>query len=172
MLPHCQLFAFFVRLLFPTSRLLLFILSMFLHLLRLMVVYFSSVLFMQAVIISLVVIYEILCTLCMWVVPGLGDFNSVMGAHETTGVFKCQSCEEFCAGATICNLTDLDSQKPFYTWQGFRRGKIVMSRLDRAFCNTEFLEQWQQVSSICLPRTHLDHHPLLLSSSKTLSTGP
>ncbi|PON63194.1 Endonuclease/exonuclease/phosphatase, partial [Parasponia andersonii] len=62
----------------------------------------------------------------------LGDFNSVMGAHETTVVLKCQSYEDFRAGVTICNLTDLDSQGPFHTWRGFRRGKIVMSLLDRA----------------------------------------
>ena len=73
----------------------------------------------------------------------LGDFNSVMGAHETTGILKRQSCEEFRAGVTLCNLTDLDTQGPFYTWRGFRKGKIIMSRLDRAFCNEGFLDQWQ-----------------------------
>ncbi|PON75625.1 Endonuclease/exonuclease/phosphatase [Parasponia andersonii] len=72
----------------------------------------------------------------------LGDFNFVMGAHETTGILKRQSCEEFRAGITLCNLTDLDSQGPLYTWHGSRRGQIVMSRLDRAFCNQDYLEQW------------------------------
>ncbi|PON58618.1 Endonuclease/exonuclease/phosphatase, partial [Parasponia andersonii] len=74
----------------------------------------------------------------------LGDFNFVMGAHETTGVLKRQSCEDFRTGVTICNLIDLDSQGPFYTWRGFRRGKNVMPRLEGAFCNAEYLEQWQQ----------------------------
>ncbi|PON49251.1 hypothetical protein PanWU01x14_231260, partial [Parasponia andersonii] len=44
--------------------------------------------------------------------------------------------------------------------------------LDRAFCNEEFLQQWNQVSSICLPHLHSDHHPLLLSSKKDVATGP
>ncbi|PON43416.1 Endonuclease/exonuclease/phosphatase, partial [Parasponia andersonii] len=79
-------------------------------------------------------LWDSLYSLCVggpWL--ALGDFNSVMGAHETTGVLKRQSCEDFRAGVTICNLTDLDSQGPFYTWRGFQRGKIVMSHLDRAF---------------------------------------
>ncbi|PON37349.1 Endonuclease/exonuclease/phosphatase, partial [Trema orientale] len=102
----------------------------------------------------------------------LGDFNSVMGAHETTGILKRRSCEDFRAGITLCDLVDLDSQGPFYTWQGFRKGHLVMSRLDRAFCNDDFLNLWNQVSSICLPRSHSDHHPLLLTSLKDIPTGP
>ncbi|PON85920.1 Endonuclease/exonuclease/phosphatase, partial [Trema orientale] len=102
----------------------------------------------------------------------MGDFNSVMGSHETTGVLKRQSCEEFRAGVTLCDLIDLDTQGPLYTWRGMRRGKIIMSRLDRAFCNEGFIDQWQKISCICLPRSHSDHHPLLISSSKTSSNGP
>ncbi|PON38505.1 Endonuclease/exonuclease/phosphatase [Parasponia andersonii] len=84
----------------------------------------------------------------------LGDFNSVMGAHETTGIIKRRSCEKFRAGVTLCDLVDLHSQGPFYTWHGFRWGQLVMSRLDRAFCNNNFLNLWHLVSSICLPRSY------------------
>ncbi|PON75644.1 Endonuclease/exonuclease/phosphatase [Trema orientale] len=104
-----------------------------------------------------------------WLV--IGDFNSVMGAHETTGILKRQSCEEFRAGVTLCNLTDLDSQGPMYTWRGMRRGKLIMSRLDRAFCNEDLIDHGQQISCLCLPRNQSDHHPLLISSSKIISNG-
>ncbi|PON48518.1 Endonuclease/exonuclease/phosphatase, partial [Trema orientale] len=105
-----------------------------------------------------------------WLV--MGDFNSIMGAHETTGILKRQSCEEFRAGVTLFNLTDLDTQGPLYNWRGVRRGKIIMSCPDRAFCNEGFLDQWQQLSCLCLPRNHSDHHPLLISLSKVISNGP
>ncbi|PON59181.1 hypothetical protein PanWU01x14_161080 [Parasponia andersonii] len=68
-----------------------------------------------------------------------GDFNSVMGAHETTGIIKRRSCEDFRAGVTLCNMIDLDSQSPFFTWRGSRGRRLVMSCLDRAFCSEEFL---------------------------------
>ncbi|PON33777.1 hypothetical protein PanWU01x14_349870 [Parasponia andersonii] len=42
-----------------------------------------------------------------WLV--LGDINSVMGAHETTGIIKRRSCEDFRAGITLCNMIDLGS---------------------------------------------------------------
>ncbi|PON43341.1 Endonuclease/exonuclease/phosphatase, partial [Trema orientale] len=83
-----------------------------------------------------------------WLV--LGDFNSVMGAHETTGIIKRRSCEDFRAGVTLCNLIDLDTQGPCHTWRGSRGGRIVMSRLDRAFCNEQFPDYWRQIASICL----------------------
>ncbi|PON57860.1 Endonuclease/exonuclease/phosphatase [Parasponia andersonii] len=95
-----------------------------------------------------------------------------MGAHETTGIIKRRSCEDFRAGVTLCNLLDLETQGPSYTWHGTRGGWIVMSRLDRTFCNDAFLEHWSQVSSIYLPRLSSDHHLLLLSSSMNTSTSP
>ena len=38
-----------------------------------------------------------------------GDFNVVMGTHETIGSPRSVSCDDFHAGVTICNLIDLDT---------------------------------------------------------------
>ncbi|PON79266.1 Endonuclease/exonuclease/phosphatase, partial [Parasponia andersonii] len=72
-----------------------------------------------------------------WLV--LGDFNSVMGTHETTGIIKGRSCEDFRVSVTLCNMIDLDSQGPLFIWRGSRGGRLVMSRLDKAFYNEELL---------------------------------
>ncbi|PON70840.1 Zinc knuckle CX2CX4HX4C [Parasponia andersonii] len=61
----------------------------------------------------------------------LGDFNSIMGVHETTGIIKRRSCEDFRAGVTLCNLIDLDTQGPRHTWHGSRGGRIVFGDLKR-----------------------------------------
>ena len=57
---------------------------------------------------------------------------------------------------------ELDSQGLFHTWCGTSTRGIVFSKLDRAFCNEDFLYSWAQVSSLCLHRTCSDHHRLLL----------
>ena len=41
---------------------------------------------------------------------------------------------------TICNLIDLDTQGSMHTWSGSRNGHAISSRLDRAFCNSLFLD--------------------------------
>ena len=69
---------------------------------------------------------------------------------------------KFVAAISLCNWVELDSQGPFHTWRGTSARGIVFSKLDRAFCNDEFLDSWAQVSSLCLHQTCSDHHPLLL----------
>ena len=63
-----------------------------------------------------------------------------MGSNKTTDIIKRRSCEDM--ENTLCNLIDLDSQGPFHTWRGSHGRRIMMSRLDRAFCNENYLERW------------------------------
>ena len=73
----------------------------------------------------------------------IGDFNSVLGAHETTGTPRLSSCMDFAAAISLCNWVELDLQGPKYTWSGtssFRR--VVLSKLDRAFSMESFLDLW------------------------------
>ena len=118
-------------------------------------------------------LWDSLCSIDIhgsWLV--LGDFNAVMGAHESTSSPKALSCSDFRAGVTICDLVDIDSQGSLYTWQGFWNGKFVCFRLDRAFCNSSLLDSWSQVSCVSLPCVHLDHHPILVSCSFHCNSGP
>ena len=92
----------------------------------------------------------------------IGDFNVVLGAHETSGNPSTSSCMDFRTAISLCNWVELDSQGSFHTWHGSTASGIVLFRLDRAFCIEVFLDSWSQVSSLCLHRISSDHHPLLL----------
>ena len=49
-----------------------------------------------------------------------------------------------------------------HTWRGTISPGVVFSKLDRAFCNDQYLDLWAQVNCLCLHRLCSDHHPLLL----------
>ncbi|KAK2658156.1 hypothetical protein Ddye_004689 [Dipteronia dyeriana] len=44
-----------------------------------------------------------------------GDFNSVLGAHETTGNIYTISCYDFRAALTVCDLVDIETKGVFHT---------------------------------------------------------
>ncbi|KAK2654913.1 hypothetical protein Ddye_007965 [Dipteronia dyeriana] len=49
---------------------------------------------------------------------------------------------------------------------------MVLSRLDRVVCSHSFLTSWSQIACVTLPRSHSDHHSLLVSCSASVSLGP
>ena len=48
-----------------------------------------------------------------WLV--LGDFNSILGAHETAGNVSTISCDDFRAALTVCDLVDIETKGVFHT---------------------------------------------------------
>ena len=61
----------------------------------------------------------------LWILGRLiGDFNAVMGTHETTGSLRSVSYDDFRAKVAISNLIDLDTQGSMYTWSGSRNGVL------------------------------------------------
>ena len=102
----------------------------------------------------------------------MGYFNSVMGFHESTGSPMLLSCEDFRAGVTLCSLLDRDTHGSFYTWSRNRNGHIISSRLDRAFCNSKFLDSWSQIAAFTLHSTHYDHFPFLVDCNLKSLVGP
>ncbi|KAK2658406.1 hypothetical protein Ddye_004939 [Dipteronia dyeriana] len=105
-----------------------------------------------------------------WLV--LRDFNLVLRAHETTGNISTISCDDFRAALTVCDLVDIETKGVFHTRIGRGRLGMVLSRLDRAVCSHSFLTSWSQIACVTLPRSHSDHHPLLVSCSVSVSLGP
>ncbi|KAK3222119.1 hypothetical protein Dsin_009144 [Dipteronia sinensis] len=105
-----------------------------------------------------------------WLV--LGDFNSVLGAHDTTGNVSTISCDDFRAALTVCDLVDIEIKGFFHTRISCGRHGMVLSRLDRAVCSHSFLAAWSHIACVILPRSHLDHHPLLISYSAGVSSSP
>ncbi|KAK3184200.1 hypothetical protein Dsin_031486 [Dipteronia sinensis] len=104
-----------------------------------------------------------------WLV--LGDFNSVLGAHETISNVSTISCDDFRAALTVCDLVDIETKGVFHTLIGRGRSGMVLSRLDRAVCSHSFMAAWSHISCVTLPRSHSDHHPLLISCSASVSSN-
>ena len=48
-----------------------------------------------------------------WLV--LRDFNSVLGAHKTTGNVSTISCDDFCVALTVYDLIDIETKRVFHT---------------------------------------------------------
>ncbi|KAK2661124.1 hypothetical protein Ddye_007657 [Dipteronia dyeriana] len=105
-----------------------------------------------------------------WLV--LGDFNSILGAHETTGNISTIFCDDFRVALTVCDLVDIETKRVFHTQIGRGRRGMVLSRLDRVVCSHSFLTSWSQITCVTLPRSHSDHHRLLVSCSTSESLGP
>ena len=72
----------------------------------------------------------------------IGDYNAILSAHETLENPFASSCMKFAIAISLRNWVELDSQGPFHTWRGTSTHGIVFSKLDKAFCNEEFLDSW------------------------------
>lgn len=103
----------------------------------------------------------------------IGDFNSVLGAHEKRGgrLPTQASYDVFKAWSDSCNLTHIMTRGAAYTWSKNRslNGHIEM-RLDRAMCIDDWLNFWDNVACCTLTRSHSDHYPLLLVLKKGVVT--
>ena len=63
----------------------------------------------------------------------IGDFNSILGAHETTGNISSLPCDEFHAMILVLYLVEIETREVFYTQIGRGRNDIDFSRLTRLF---------------------------------------
>lgn len=72
----------------------------------------------------------------------VGDFNSVLGAHEARGSHLSLRvvCEEFQGFTENAHLTHILTRGSAFTWCNGRRGLARMEkRLDRSICNDHWL---------------------------------
>lgn len=90
-------------------------------------------------------------TLVAWM--AIGDFNSVLGAHECMGgqLPIRSSCEDFRSVTELCNFAHMDTTGAFYTWARGRGSNHIERRLDRALCDTCWNGSWQESSCIAIP---------------------
>lgn len=105
----------------------------------------------------------------------IGDFNAVLGAHETRGgSLPLQvSCEDFRGWTDRSNLTHILTRGAAFTWSNGRRGhSLTEKRLDRVVCNDAWLSFWDSSSCCTLSRSKSDHFPILLTLSKGATTFP
>ncbi|KAL7259319.1 hypothetical protein ACSBR1_005252 [Camellia fascicularis] len=99
-----------------------------------------------------------------WLVAG--DFNDYVSHQERRSFSLNQNTkrtQKFLNHVNNCNLIDLGSLGPRITWTNNRQGLAdTMERLDRVMCNAEWRTMFPKATVKVLPRTYLDHSPLVV----------
>lgn len=95
----------------------------------------------------------------------IGDFNQVTCQEDKRGGRPVRGAEVDCMLQMIdrCNLIKVGFTGPSFTWSNGQFGRRhIEQRLDQAWCNDLWLRKFPTALLHHLPRTHSDHHPLLL----------
>ncbi|KAF7822893.1 ribonuclease H [Senna tora] len=99
-----------------------------------------------------------------------GDLNEIADETEQRGGSppNVQRCQNFRDWINDCNLIDMHTAGPFYTWEGPKRPRQekLYKRLDRILCSTEWRTSLPDATAKCLMKLHSDHHPLLLTTEE------
>lgn len=99
-----------------------------------------------------------------WLVAG--DLNDIISKDEQRGGTEPveRKCKRFKDYIESCNLIDLGSEGPRFTWRGpmVNHGTRLFKRLDRALCNRDWKLQFGDAKVTVGPRILSDHHPLLI----------
>ncbi|XP_061372255.1 uncharacterized protein LOC133314745 [Gastrolobium bilobum] len=99
-----------------------------------------------------------------------GDFNEIISPIEKKGgaLADIGRCSEFASVLDDCQLIDLGSSGPFYTWKGpkFSHLDRVYKRLDREVANTDWRLIFDEAIVKVIPRILSDHNPILISLVK------
>ncbi|KAI9128709.1 hypothetical protein K1719_000192 [Acacia pycnantha] len=99
-----------------------------------------------------------------------GDFNAILHQDERRGgsVHRARGCSFFNKFLHSNGLVDLEFSGPRFTW---RRGSLLM-RLDRAVCNTLWLQLFPNSSVDHLPKIMSDHRPIMIKLGLCHLSGP
>ncbi|KAH7838491.1 hypothetical protein Vadar_027204 [Vaccinium darrowii] len=106
----------------------------------------------------------------------VGDFNDTATAGESRSTGSDTnhgSRRRFTNNINDCNLVDIGSSGPRFTWTNGRQGSAnIQKRLDRGLCNEEWRSLFPEGTITTLPRTYSDHNPLLLHLHGNISFIP
>ncbi|KAI9070629.1 hypothetical protein K1719_047409, partial [Acacia pycnantha] len=99
-----------------------------------------------------------------WLVAG--DFNEIKSPMEQRGGRGANEtrCRVFNEWIQDCNLVDMETKGPFFTWKGPKWDGLdrVFKRLDRCLCNVSWLEMFEDAEVRVIPRVGSDYHPVLV----------
>ncbi|GKV27862.1 hypothetical protein SLEP1_g36982 [Rubroshorea leprosula] len=99
-----------------------------------------------------------------------GDFNVIRNLQERKGGISVRrELREFNEFIEMCGLVDLPLIGRKFTW--YQPNGNCMSRLDRFLFSEEWLLNWTELKQWGLPRTLLDHCPILVKD-ETRNWGP
>ncbi|KAF7815045.1 ribonuclease H [Senna tora] len=97
-----------------------------------------------------------------WII--MGDFNQVLTSSENLS--RCTSLKEADQLRNLVDSTDLidlQAQGNWYTWHNGRLGdEAVWERLDKCFCNIDWLEKFPHTNILSLASVCSDHSPLVV----------
>ncbi|XP_058726696.1 uncharacterized protein LOC131598077 [Vicia villosa] len=100
-----------------------------------------------------------------WLVAG--DFNDIAFAKEKKGgsIVSVRKCKIFRDNMEECNLTNMQTKGPYYTWRGpiYHGGQRIYERLDRAISNEAWRLMFTEAHVKVLTRVDFsDHHPIMI----------
>ncbi|KAF7113154.1 hypothetical protein RHSIM_RhsimUnG0155100 [Rhododendron simsii] len=101
----------------------------------------------------------------------LGDFNEVAMASDKSGgnLPSSTRISSFNNFLNDCGLLDLGFKGQRFTWRNNRTGDaVVMERLDKAYANIDWREDFPQAMVFHEPAIGSDHSPILLSTEEPL----
>ncbi|KAL2253120.1 UNVERIFIED_CONTAM: hypothetical protein Sindi_0106700 [Sesamum indicum] len=103
-----------------------------------------------------------------WIVGG--DFNTMLHTHENQGgtISSLGSIEDFNDMVMDSGLTDAGFEGEPFTWTN----KRVWRRLDRVLYSQEWADLFNSTRVSHLPRRLSDHHPLLITATRTEDKVP
>lgn len=103
----------------------------------------------------------------------LGDFNEIRKREERVGTrarVSQANIEEFNNCIENSSLNELQSIGEELTWNNMRKGdEMIASRIDRAFGNQGWLEEWPNAKSR-LHRGRTSDHALLIVELRRIQT--
>ncbi|XP_043703872.1 uncharacterized protein LOC122653966 [Telopea speciosissima] len=105
----------------------------------------------------------------------IGDFNSFLGWHEKCGGNRTndRDADNFRNLIDQCNLMDLGSHGPRYTWNNRRAGNAnIRIKLDHALANPEWGMLFEDAVVFVKAALKSDHNPLLVDTNGGKSNGP
>lgn len=99
-----------------------------------------------------------------WVL--IGDFNQVDSKHQKLGGNKkLLGAQDFINWKLKNNLLDIPFKGVNFTWTNNRQGSdLIMERLDRGFCNSNWKDEFPDATITNLPVILSDHSPILLQT--------
>ncbi|OMP14345.1 Endonuclease/exonuclease/phosphatase, partial [Corchorus olitorius] len=100
----------------------------------------------------------------------MGDYNQVLDASDKLSSTSNKICgsDDLRNCLNYCNLSEVAAKGQYFTWTNNREeGSMTWERLDRAFANQNWFNNYSEAVLTNLPITTSDHGPMILQLQKS-----